>query len=149
MNRKKLPVALLLLLLLVVLSGYAAYNIHFLLSREPGKLTAQITLILHGLATIPKVRLLFLFLLCISLLFLFWLVTDHHGIEYRSEEQEVIPGILKTPKAAGQGQYGTACWLSPSAQEKAFQPVMVDLRSDRLRALMEQGRADLEGKEDG
>lgn len=63
--------------------------------------------------------------------------------EYKSEMQEVIPGLLETPKAAGQGQYGTAKWLQPEQFPTAFHAVLLDRNAPLLKELIEHGMDDL------
>ena len=63
-------------------------------------------------------------------------------IKYKSDMQYVTPDI-QTPKAEGQGQYGTAHWLQPGDFDKAFYPVEIDAHSSLIWSLVEHGQDDL------
>ena len=72
------------------------------------------------------------------------MVFSREYIKYKSKMVHVCLDI-KTPAAEGQGQYGTAHWLSKQDKEKAFTVVHVDINSPCLQQLKACGRDDLEG----
>lgn len=67
---------------------------------------------------------------------------EHSYINYKSEMQTITPAI-KTPKAEGQGQYGTARWMEKDEIPEAFTVVQIDRSDPLIRRLMDKGRADL------
>ncbi|MEA4932753.1 MAG: hypothetical protein VB071_04080 [Lawsonibacter sp.] len=50
---------------------------------------------------------------------------------------------IKTPKAEGQGQYGTARWMGKDEIPDTFTVVQIDRNNPLIRRLMDEGRSDL------
>lgn len=55
---------------------------------------------------------------------------------------QTITLAIKTPKAEGQGQYGTARWIKKDEIPEAFTVVQIDRNYPLIRRLMDEGRAD-------
>lgn len=66
-------------------------------------------------------------------------------IKYKSDMQSITPDIA-TPKAEGQGQYGTASWLDSRQYSGAFSAVKIDKQSLLIRELISMGDEDLKGR---
>lgn len=138
--KKKIISAAALLSVFAVGAAYLSYNLHWLLERQMQKCSVNIGAVLGGLAD-PRIRLLFLLLWAAGGLLVWYALAMQASVKYKSDMQEITPGIV-TPKAEGQGQYGTAHWLSASQLPSVFSVVQVDMQSERLRKLMEHGYDD-------
>lgn len=146
--KRRISVAAICFLLLSAASLAAAYNIHCFLSGQPEQCTVSVVYLLEGVATLPEVRKWFLLLVALSALGTMLMCVDSKYPEVKSEMYSVTPGI-KTPKAYGQGQFGTAQWLEPCHFSDAFEEVLVDVKTSQLRRLMEEGYDDLKGGASG
>lgn len=143
--KKRGAAATVTLLFFSCVAVVAAYNIHQLLSRQLF-FSCRMGTCLQAVFTVPAVRAWFLLMECFSLLAVAWLLFGREYIKYKSDMLRVCPGI-ETPKAEGQGQYGTARWLSDKERETVFTCVRLDLKAPELHRLMCQGYDDLEGME--
>lgn len=136
---KKWILAALVLLLAAAALPPVAVAIDAFLAREPihwdygaswGKLARH-----------PKALAFYGVLLAVVLLTLIWAIVQGNYLNYRSDMQRLTPEIM-TPAAAGQGQYGTACWLRPEAVRKHFTETRLDM--ERLETLIQAGKKDRE-----
>ena len=89
-----------------------------------------------------KVLIFFLLFLRLFATAVLFVIFEHSYINYKSEMQTITPAI-KTPKAEGQGQYGTARWMEKDEIPDAFTMVQIDRNDPLIRRLMDEGRADL------
>lgn len=89
----------------------------------------------------PKALAFYGVLLAVVLLVLIWAIVQGNYLNYRSDMQHLTPEIT-TPAAAGQGQYGTACWLKPEAVRKYFTETRLDM--EQLETLIQAGKKDRE-----
>lgn len=129
------------MLFLTVAALIGAYNLHWLLLGCPDAYTLDPMTALSGL-NIRTVLLFFLIFTAAGATLVFYMLFSRSYIKYKSDMQHVTPDI-QTPKAEGQGQYGTARWLQPGDFGDAFHLVVVDAHSDLIRLLMEHGQDDL------
>lgn len=74
-------------------------------------------------------------------LLLFLLTLQGAGIDHRSRMQRITPDIV-TPCADGQGQCGTARWMSKGEIRKVFSLWKVPVKSTSFKALLRAGKAD-------
>lgn len=141
--RRRLVAAAVTLLLFSWLALLGAYNIHQLLSHQ-ALFSYRMAVCLQGL-TIPTIRTWFLLLEGCGLLLISWMLFGREYIKYKSKMIQICPGI-ETPKAEGQGQYGTARWLTVPELERSFTVVEVDRHTPLLRKLVRLAQDDLEGE---
>ncbi len=124
-----------------------ALDIHALLSREMGALTLSPIAGWQAVWHTGQVRMLYLFLFAALGLSLLWAVISSSSLQYRSDMQCLTPDIA-TPCASGQGQYGTARWLSKKKYAACF--TVVNLENvpelDALLAAGRQERKDIDAK---
>lgn len=128
-----------------VLSLGLAFNLHCLLSGQVQNCTVAVVDLLEAVMVIPEVRKLYLLLLALSAVAILYILLDSRPITVRSDMQQVTP-TLQTPAAAGQGQFGTARWLSSKQYPMAFDEVLVDTGSPLIQQLMAEGRDDMESE---
>ena len=141
--KRRLIAAAISLLLFSCLAVLGAHNIHQLLSHQLS-FSWHISVCLLTIVKDPLVRLWFLLLESCAFLAVFWMAFGREYIKYKSKMIHVCLDI-DTPAAEGQGQYGTAHWLSKREREKVFTAIHVDCTTSKLQELMEHGRDDLEG----
>lgn len=68
---------------------------------------------------------------------------------YKSDLEEITPDI-KTPKAVGQFQHGSARWLTEAEKNKSFSSFVLSPHDKTIKELLDTGYADLDfinGKE--
>lgn len=116
-------------------------DIHFFFSGEHDRLTLNPaegwTAVLSG----GKPLQFYLLLLAAVALLLLWVLFTSTYLNYRSNMQQITPDII-TPCADGQGQFGTARWLSPSKYKSFFSIWRVRNHSRELRDLLDAGKND-------
>lgn len=140
---KRLVAAGIFLLFFSSLAVLAAYNIHQLLSRQM-MFTLSFLACIRGLISVPEIRMWMFLLELMVLLGLFWLACGSAvNVKSTSKMIHVCPGI-ETPAPEGQGQYGTARWMTAGEINQAFTVIHMDNLSPRLRELKAAGRDDLE-----
>lgn len=133
-----------LLIVLVLCSAFvipqAAADLHYALLRQPELLTLNP---IDGWRTVlaggMPLRLYLLFAASAAL-FLVWFLIDQ-AISYKTKTQKIAPGIV-TPRPAGQGQYGTARWMSKREVRKTFTGWTIRKSSSPLKELIEAGKND-------
>lgn len=140
--KKKIILSCVLMLVAAVISLLISYNVHCLLSGSRELCTAKPAVLISGLGE-PRIRTAFLILLAAAALAIVYMLVMQSYIKYRSDMRAVTPDIL-TPKAEGQGQYGTARWLESSEFDGTFSAAKVDSRSLLLKELAYKGDEDLE-----
>lgn len=77
---------------------------------------------------------------CFALLLLVLLVKGS-GVDSKSRMKRITPDIV-TPCADGQGQYGTARWMTGREKRKCFSIWKIPRRNPELKALLKAGQAD-------
>lgn len=125
-----------------LLSLLLSRNIHALLSGLP--LNWSPLVCVQDL-TIPPILRWFLMLEGLSILAVAWMLFGREHIQYRSKMIEVVPGEVFTPQAEGQGQYGTARWMTEKELKKAFTAVTVDSHAALLERLLEEAEMEQKG----
>lgn len=141
---KRFVAAGIFLLFFSFLTVLAAYNIHQFFSRQM-MFSLSFLACIQGVVAVPEIRMWAFLLELIVLLGLFWLVCGSAvSVKSTSKMIHVCPGI-ETPAPEGQGQYGTARWMSAGEINQAFTVIHIDNLSQRLRKLKAVGRDDLEG----
>lgn len=88
-----------------------------------------------------RVLMLWVMSALILALLLFLLILQGSGIDHRSRMQRITPDIV-TPCADGQGQCGTARWMSKKEMRKVFSLWKLPGKSASFKALMKAGKAD-------
>lgn len=141
---KRFVAAGIFLLFFSFLTVLAAYNIHQFFSRQM-MFSLSLLVCIQGLLAVPEIRTWAFLLELLVLLGLFWLIFGSAGhIKPVSKVIHVCPGI-ETPVPEGQGQYGTARWMSAGEINEAFTAIHIDSLSPGLRELKAAGRDDMEG----
>lgn len=146
--KKRLTVAALVLAVAaLVVIPVLALDIHALLSRENGLLTVSPLVGWAAVVGIPQVGKLYGILTATLGLLLVWIIASGSSLKYRSNMQRVTPDI-STPCADGQGQFGTARWLTKNKYGKCFH-VRALSEVEGLEELLkagEQDKVDIDGK---
>lgn len=78
------------------------------------------------------------FFLILSVMFF---LTNLHP--YRSELDEITPDI-KTPRAVGQYQHGSARWLTEEEKDKCFESYVLNPNNKVIRSLIDSGYDDID-----
>lgn len=124
-----------------VISLYFSYNVHCLLLGNRDLCSANPLVLVSGLGE-PRIRTFFILCLIASALFISYMLIMQGYIKYKSDMQYITPDI-QTPKAEGQGQFGTARWLKSTDFQKVFSKVKVDDSSDHIKYLKIHGYDDM------
>lgn len=140
--KRRLVAAAITLLLFSCLAVLGAYNIHQLLSRQLS-FSWRISVCALGAIQVPAVRRWFGLMECCAGLLIYWIAYSRDYIKFRSKMDHICLDIY-TPRAEGQGQYGTARWLTERDKGRAFTAVHVDRGAPMLRELIAHGKDDLE-----
>lgn len=143
--KRRIAAAVITLLLFSCLALLGAYNVHQIFSRQL-QLSWSLWRCIAAVFGVPEVRRWFLLLECCALLSVIWMIYSRQHIKYKSNTVQICPGI-ETPVVDGQGQYGTARWLSDQELTIVFTVVTVDTNAALLRQLRQSGADDL--KEEG
>lgn len=140
--RKKILVSLAVLLVsTALLLPILALDTHALLLRDWERMTFLPADAWAAVVSDPRVLKFYLLYLAAMTLGLFGVLAQGSSLKYRSKMRYVTPDIV-TPCADGQGQFGTARWLSPKQFSKYFSTWNVSL-SD-LDVLLQAGQQDRE-----
>lgn len=104
----------------------------------------------HCLKSIISERQHLLLFLCIQGFFLilavlFFTANLH---PYQSELDEITPDI-RTPRAVGQYQHGSARWMTDAEKEKAFSSFILNPHDEAMKALLDSGYEDIDFIEHG
>lgn len=142
--KRRVFVATGFLLLFSLLSVWGANNLHLLLSRQVPAWSFWDCL--FAITTTPAVWRWFWLLEGFGLLIAFVILAEgyHNVKKYTGKLRHICPGI-DTPEPAGNGEYGTARWMSEDDLEDVWTSIEVDRNSPKLRELAARGRDDLEG----
>lgn len=137
MKRKIIPAAI-LFIIFGFLALLAAYNLDCILQFELNRCSASPAVALGGVLETTSVFQLFLIIWLSGCLLLAWMLFGQVFVNYKSEMIWVTPHI-QIPAADGQGQYGTAKFLSSKQYSQYWEVVSVDESSPRLQKLIEEG----------
>lgn len=140
--KKRLIAAVVTLLLFSCLALLGGYNAHQLFSRQ-ANYSLSLWRCLTETIRLSPARHWFLLLEACALLAVIWMLFSRQHVQYKSSTVQICPGI-ETPVADGQGQYGTARWMSEQELTSVFLSVRVDPNDELLRELRKAGRDDLE-----
>lgn len=141
--KKRLTVAALVLAVsALVVIPVLALDLHALLSRDTGQLTASPLVGWAAVVSVPQVGRMYGILTATLGLLLVWILASGSSLKYRSDMQQVTPDIY-TPCADGQGQFGTARWLSKNKYGKCF-TVRTLAEHEELETLLAAGIQDKE-----
>lgn len=135
--KRKIILSCILMALSSVASLFVSYNVHCLLSGNRQLCSTNPAVLISGLSE-PRIRTFFVICLAVAALAIAYLLVMQNYIKYKSDMQEITPDI-RTPKAEGQGQYGTARWLDRKKYSKAFEVVEVDKASPLVSELVVHG----------
>lgn len=117
-----------------------AVALHHLLSRQPERIALDLAEAWRLVLGDGRVRTFYWLLLASLVLTLAAILLQGTVFHYDSKLQQVTPEI-KTPYAAGQGQYGTARWMTRQERDKVFSRWQVK-DAPELDKLLEAGRKD-------
>ena len=142
-TKPKLMICILIFLGGGVLNLFFSAALHGLLSGQDTFLTLlPVADCLKSLVTEKRHFLLFLciqgFFLILAILFF---TTNLHP--YQSELDEITPDI-RTPRAVGQYQHGSARWLTDAEKDKVFSSFVLNPHDRTMKALLDSGYDDLE-----
>ena len=140
MKRWLIGIVVLVLAAALLLPQLAA-DIDFFFTKATDKLTMDP---LEGWAAVlsgGKALGFYLFLTALAALLLAVVLFTSTYLNYRSDMQMVTPDIA-TPCAEGQGQFGTARWLSQKEADRYFGIWRISGRNKDLQALLEAGKND-------
>jgi hypothetical protein len=136
--RPKLIFCILIFLVGSFVNIFFSSALYGLLTRKMTKLTLMP--IGECIASIFSSRQHFMLFLCLQgfvlILAVMYFLTNMRP--YQSDLDEITPDI-KTPKAVGQFQHGSARWLKGKEKEKAFDSLVLDPNSKLMRDLIEKG----------
>lgn len=133
-------------MLFSLLAVFGANNLHLILSHESP--TRSFWDCLFALLTSPKVWRWFWLLEGIGLLIALLILLDGYSgavKKYSGKRIHICAGI-DTPAPAGNGEYGTARWMSEKDKDELWTVIELDRNSQKLRELAAHGRDDLEGE---
>lgn len=139
--KKKIIAALTLGAIFTVISLYLSYNLKYIFLGRLDMLTLNFFKVLFGLLDEHNRR-FFLIFMGMSFLAIIYFVSMQGYIKYKSDMQVVAPGI-ETPKAEGQGQYGTARWLDSKKMGTAFSEIEFNTSDAFISNLVQHGYDDL------
>lgn len=142
-TKPKLMICILIFIGGGVLNLFFSAALHRLLSGRDIPLTfPPITDCLKSLVSDKQHFLLFFciqgFFLILAILFF---TTNLHP--YQSELDEITPDI-RTPRAVGQYQHGSARWLTDAEKDKVFSSFVLNPHDRTMKALLDSGYDDLE-----
>lgn len=137
--KKRIIFALILFVLLCGACLPAGYCLHAVLSRQKLELGFNLPQMAGAVFHTPEALRLWLLLCALCGLFCVWALVSSTYLNYKNGLYQVTPDI-SIPLPAGQGEYGTAWWLSLKQLNKAFTEVRVP--KDCLQELMAGGEQD-------
>jgi len=123
-----------------VIALIVSYNLNFLLLRKHDMFSANPIVLIRGL-TDSRIRTFFIIFFIAGAILIFYMLVMQNYIKYKSDMQQITPEI-ETPKAEGQGQYGTAKWLNKKKYSEVFAVVDVEDGSELIKGLVAHGRDD-------
>lgn len=138
--KRKIIISSILMAISSVISLYISYNVHWLLSGKRNMCSTNPVVLISGLSE-PKIRTFFIICLLAAALAILYMLVMQNYIKYKSDMQYITPDI-ETPKAEGQGQYGTARWLNQKKLSSVFAAVQVDQSSPLVKDLIAHGHDD-------
>lgn len=94
------------------LSLVFASNFGLIMCGQRTDCTLRLSGMLAALAADPRNIKLFLVLALGSVVLVLWMLFGNSYLNYKSNMYEVVPGF-SIPRPEGQGQHGTAWWMSP------------------------------------
>ncbi|MEA5011154.1 MAG: hypothetical protein VB100_05470 [Angelakisella sp.] len=138
--KRKIIMSCVLMMLFAAAALFISCNVHWLLSGNRSLCSADPVVLIAGLSE-PKIRAFFIICLVASALAILYMLVMQNYIKYKSDMQRITPDI-KTPKAEGQGQFGTARWLDKTKYPKVFTVVDADKTSPLIKDLIAHGYDD-------
>lgn len=138
--KRRLTAAAIMLLFFSLLAVFGAYNIHQVLSGQMD-FSPLLWVCLRGLA-VPRIRTWYILLECFAVVAVAWMTFGRDYIKYKSKMRHICLDIY-TPEPDGQGQYGTARWMTKREMDRAFTVVSIDHREPMIRELIDHGYDDL------
>lgn len=125
--RRKIISYTIIIIFMAMVSLSLSYNIHTLLTGGEPELWS-IGKHIEGLKT-PQIAKMFLIFISVAGLLVMYMIFSQNHLNYSSGSIRVTPKI-KTPRPAGNGQYGTAQLSTQSEMKKLFQTIkMSDIRT--------------------
>ena len=142
-TKPKLIICSFIFVLGAFLNLFFSTAVHALLTHEITAL--RLFPISECLESLVSSRQHFLLFLCIQGFFLIlsvmFFLTNLHP--YRSELDEITPEI-KTPRAVGQYQHGSARWLTEEEKDKCFESYVLNPNNKVIKALLDSGYDDID-----
>lgn len=133
---RRLSIAGVMLLIWSLLMMVAAVNLDNIMTGKPIMLEPRV--VFFEIWKIPKAIQLWLLSSGLGLVYIISVLIGNFGLENRSAMQIIIPGI-KIPKAAGQGQYGTAQFLNAQKYDSVWEKVYI-VEDERIKELIKCGK---------
>lgn len=133
---RRLSIAVVMLLIWSLLMMMVAVNLDNIMTGKPIMLEPRF--VFFEVWKIPKAIQLWLLSSSLGLVYIISVLIGNFGLENRSGMQSIIPGI-KIPKAAGQGQYGTAQFLNDQKYDSVWEKVYI-IKDERIKELIKYGK---------
>lgn len=134
MSRRRYATAVLVFFFLSFAALEIAGNADPLLSGAAQSMSWNPLVLLRGLS--GRGILLWLLLIALGGLGVVWAMIGNVQLKYRSKLYEVLPGFA-IPYPEGQGQYGTAWWLTETEQHRSFSSVLLPEKLELSAQLQE------------
>lgn len=138
--KRKIIISCILMAGASVASLYISYNVHCLLAGKRNMCSTDPVVLISGLSE-PKIRTFFIIGMMASALAIVYMLVMQNYIKYKSDMQYITPDI-ETPRAEGQGQYGTARWMDRKKYPVVFSAAKVDESSTLIKRLIDLGYDD-------
>lgn len=113
------------LLFFLWLSLVLASNFGLLMTGRSMECTLRPAVMLEALQSDPRNEKLFLLLAVGSSMLVLWMLFGNSYLNYKSNMYEVVPGF-RIPRPEGQGQHGTAWWMSTKKFASCFAVTMAE-----------------------
>lgn len=145
--KKRLAVAAVCWAVLSALLPLAANSLYWLLSGSIDQCTMDVNTAWNAVRENELVGQLWLIGEGLLVLMLLWCVFGTEHIKYKSNLYQVAPGI-RIPRPEGQGQYGTAWWMTREEIRDTFAAVRLRRKDPVLQELVQHGYDDWRGGRD-
>ena len=134
--KKRLIFAIILFVLLCAVCLPVAYYLHAVLSRQTLDLSFQLGRIVSGVFHTPMLLRLWLLMCALCALFCVWAIVGSSYLSYKNGMYQVTP-LIPVPLPAGNGEYGTAWWMSERQLRQSFAEIHIP--KDCLAELLRSG----------
>ncbi len=122
--KKRIIFAIILFVLLCAVCLPVAYYLHAVLSRQTLDLSFRLGRIVSGVFHTPMLLRLWLLMCALCALFCIWAIVGSSYLSYKNGMYQVTPSI-PVPLPAGNGEYGTAWWMSNWQLRQSFAEIHI------------------------